>query len=138
MKAGQELHEATRRGDVNRVIQLLDGGADINSKDKFGQTLLMNAAHLGHADLVQLFIERGAELNTTAKYNLSALMLAIINGHEQEARALIAAGADLSIQGSKGAAGFYGKRALDLAEERQQVQLVALLRRAGASRTTGR
>jgi ankyrin repeat protein len=138
MKAGRGIHEATRRGDVNKVIQLLNDGTDINSKDRFGQTPLMHAAHLGHFDLVQLLIKRGADLNTTAKYNLSALMLAIINGHEQTAGALIAAGADLTIQGGRGAAGFYGKTALDLAEERQQVQLVALLQRSGASRRSDR
>jgi uncharacterized protein len=134
MKAGQELHEATKRGDINKVIQLLDGGADINSKDKFGQTPLMVAAHLDHADLVQLLIERGADLNTTAKYHLSALMLAIISGHEQVAQALIKAGADLTVRGGKGAGGFYGKTALDFAEERQQDQIVALLQVAGAPR----
>ncbi|MCL4299046.1 MAG: ankyrin repeat domain-containing protein [Anaerolineae bacterium] len=107
---------ATQQGDVEQVRYLLEAGADINARDRYGQTALMNAARTGQVELVRLLVEQGAALNTTAKYNLTALMLAIINGHIKIACILIQAGADESIRGT-GAPGFYSKTALMLAEE---------------------
>lgn len=91
---------ATRQGDVEQVRHLLEAGADINARDRYGQTALMNAARRGQVELVRLLVEQGAALNTTAKYSLTALMLAIINGHTEIAYILIQAGADRSIRGT--------------------------------------
>jgi ankyrin repeat protein len=55
------------------VRRLLAAGADVNARDRHGQTALMLAAHRGALDVVEALIEAGADLNTTAKYNLSAL-----------------------------------------------------------------
>jgi ankyrin repeat protein len=119
--------EATRQGDIEQVHHLLEAGADINAKDGYGQTALMNAARDGHLELVRLLVERGADLNVSAKYNLTALMLAIINGQIEIARILIDAGADEAVSGT-GAPGFFNKTALMLAEERDQHEVVQWLK----------
>ena len=59
--------EAVRQGDVATVRDALDGGADVNARDRLGQTGLMLAAHAGQLALVEVLIARGASLNTTAK-----------------------------------------------------------------------
>lgn len=123
---------ATRQGDIEQVRQLLEAGTDINARDRYGQTALMNAAREGQVELVRLLVERGAGLNTTAKYNLSALMLAIINDHREVSHILIQAGADGSLRGT-GAPGFYHKTALMLAEERGQHEVVQWLKAAGTA-----
>lgn len=123
---------ATGQGDVEQVRHLLEAGAEVNARDRYGQTALMNAARTGQVELVRLLVERGAALNTTAKYNLTALMLAIINGHTEVAHILIQAGADGSIRGT-GAPGFYHKTAYMLAEEREQHEVVGWLKSAGAT-----
>lgn len=105
---------AVTRGDVETVRQLLGSGADVNARDRHGQTALMLAAHRGYREMVETLVEGGADLNVTAKFNLSALMLAITAGHVDAARVLARAGADLSVRGS-GAPGFAGKTAHDLA-----------------------
>jgi ankyrin repeat protein len=123
----QAWQAAIRQGDVEQAGHLLEAGAEINARDRYGQTALMNAARTGQVELVRLLVERGAALNTTAKYNLTALMLAIINGHTEIARILIQAGADGSIRGT-GAPGFYHKTAFMLAEERGQREVVEWLK----------
>jgi ankyrin repeat protein len=118
---------AAKSGDVEAARALLQSGADINAKDRYGQTALMLAAHHGHEALVETLIEHGADLNVTAKYRLSALMLAVVAGHAGIARRLARAGTDRSLQGS-GAPGFAGKTAYDLALERQMAELYTELR----------
>ena len=123
----RDWEAAIRDGSVERARSALNAGADINSKDRYGNTALMLAAVNGHAAIVRLLIERGADLDICAKYNLSALMLAVINGHADAVRTLVSAGADLSIRG-RGAPGFYQKTALDLAEHSGRSDIVGILR----------
>lgn len=115
-------HDAIRRGDLSAVRALLDAGAAIDARDGYGQTGLMLAAHLGHPDVVALLVERGAVLDVTAKHGLSALMLAVVAGHREIARLLAHAGSDRGLKG-RGAPGFAGKTACDLARERDMPDL---------------
>ena len=125
MDAGWE--DAIKRGDVQRVRELLDCGTDVNARNRHGQTALMLAAHAGHHQLVEALIAHRADLNITAKYGLSALMLALVAGHARVALLLAGAGADLSLRGT-GAPGFAGKTAYDLAVERDMPELSAALK----------
>jgi uncharacterized protein len=116
-------------GDLDAVRALVRSGADVDARDRHGQTALMLAAHRGHRSIVELLVESGADLNVTAKYNLSALMLAIVAGHVPIALLLVSAGADRSLRGT-GAPGFAGKTALHLAVARGMEELSAALERA--------
>ena len=58
---------AVIRGDVEMVRQLLRTGADVNARDRHGQTALMLAAHRGYREMVETLVEGGADLNRTAK-----------------------------------------------------------------------
>ncbi len=109
--------DASKRGDLRIIRNLVEQGMDVNARDGFGQTALMLAAHHGHDAVVETLIAHGADLNVTAKYGLSALMLAVVAGHAQVARRLAKAGADLSLRGT-GAPGFNDKTAHDLASAR--------------------
>src|SRR5262245_6192839 len=106
--------EAVTRGDADAVRALLRDGADVDARDRHGQTGLMRAAHGGHTEVASVLLEHGAAPDVTAKYGLSALMLAVVGGHPETARLLVRAGADRSLRGS-GAPGFAGKTARDLA-----------------------
>jgi ankyrin repeat protein len=106
--------DAITRGDVDAVREMLRRGADVNARNRYGQTGLMLAAHAGHREVVEVLVRHGADLDVTAKFGLSALMLAVVSGHSEIARLLARAGSDLSLRGS-GAPGFSGKTARDLA-----------------------
>jgi ankyrin repeat protein len=118
--------EAVTHGDVQTARTLLAQGTDIDSRDRFGQTALMLAAHAGQREIVELLITHRANLNVTAKFELSALMLAIVAGHTEIAILLARTGADQSLRGS-GTPGFAGKTAYDLATERGMQELSAIL-----------
>jgi ankyrin repeat protein len=121
-----EWEQAARRGDVSALRSQIEAGADLDSRDRFGQSALMLAALAGHVEAVMILVAEGANLNVTAKFGLSALMLAVINGHQAVARYLASAGADLSITGS-GAPGFAGRSAATLALDRGYQELAAEL-----------
>jgi uncharacterized protein (DUF924 family) len=118
--------DAVTRGDAGAVRALLRDGADVDARDRHGQTGLMLAAHGGHTEVAGVLLEHGAAPNVTAKFGLSALMLAVVAGHADTAQRLARAGADRSLRGT-GAPGFAGKTARDLALARELLELAAAL-----------
>jgi ankyrin repeat protein len=64
-RLAQPIIDAATSGDVTRVRQLLDRGADVNSvtNGRYPWTPLMHAAFRGNTDVVRLLLERGADLN---------------------------------------------------------------------------
>lgn len=82
--AKQELNdkfwEATRVGDVALVKSLLDKGADVNAKFRYGATALFKAAERGHTEVVKLLLERGADVNVKDTfYGATAMTWALQN-----------------------------------------------------------
>ena len=120
--------DAVTRGDLETVRATIEAGVDVDSRDRYGQTALMLAAHEGHDAVVEMLIAHGAALDVTAKWGLSALMLAIVAGHQGVARRLARAGADLTLTGTGGTPGFGGKTAHDLARDRGMDELASELR----------
>ena len=57
------LNEAVRLNDMILVKALIDGGADINARDKLGETLLHVAVVRGYGDISTFLIEKGADIN---------------------------------------------------------------------------
>jgi len=51
------------------VKLLLEKGAEPDSKDRFGQTPLWQAARKGHEGVVKLLLEKGAEPDSKDYYN---------------------------------------------------------------------
>ncbi len=68
--SGQDVRllEAARNGDVSRVAELLQAGAEIDATDANGHTALILAAMAGHLPVVRSLVEAGAD--TTHKDNL--------------------------------------------------------------------
>jgi uncharacterized protein len=129
----RDWERAIRAGDVGALERLVAGGADVNARDRYGQTGLMVAAHLGRADVVRFLANHRATLDRTAKFGLSALMLAVVAGHADVVHVLVDAGADLEIRGT-GAPGFSGKTALDLAVACGRADVLHVIRAAAETR----
>ncbi len=124
-----DWRKAAIGGDSRVIERLLAEDADIDSRDRYGQTALMLATLHGRDEAVRLLLEKGADMDVTAKYGLSALMLAVINRHTGIGKQLVDAGANTLMRGS-GAPGFAGKTAHQLAEYGGLADLAAYIARA--------
>ena len=129
-----ELLEAVKKGDINTARSLLTAGADANSRDSEGSTLLMLAAHAGNLAMVSALLEAGAEVNSCDEGGWTALMKAAYNadldrGFPDVVQALIDAGADVEMPIG------YGIRPLMLAAGYGETAVVETLLKAGADVT---
>lgn len=95
---GTPLTLAAMIGFAPIVNLLLEKGADINSKDKGGNTALILASFYGKLDIVILLINKGANLNIRNLYGSTALLRACEESYEDVANLLMDKGADVNIQ----------------------------------------
>jgi hypothetical protein len=90
-----QLYEAVRKGDAAAVTSLLDRGADVNAKFRYGATALFKAAERGHADVVAVLIERGADVKVKDTfYGATAMTWALDGKHVNVVRLLLQKNAD--------------------------------------------
>lgn len=126
-----DILNAVLAGDVVKTAALLKSGADCNTSNEEGATLLMLAAGAGNMDLVDLLIEAGATIDATDSRGWTALMKALFNyeqnrGFPDVVSALINAGADIEHKVS------YGTRPLMIAAGYGEAGVVEVLLAAGA------
>jgi len=57
----KKLLNACEIGDLEKVKQLLENGADVNAENKYGLTALMYASYNGHKEVVELLKSYGAK-----------------------------------------------------------------------------
>lgn len=85
-----EFWEAVRKGDTATVTALLDKGADVNAKFRYGTTALFKAAERGHTDIVKLLLARGADATVKdTYYGATAMTWALSNRHVGAVTALL-------------------------------------------------
>lgn len=149
------LSDAARRGDAAAVKKLLDEGVDVNTKFRYGVTVLSWAADRGHLEVVKLLLDRGADPNVRDSfYNATPLTWAVSPAqgrkpqHAEVVRLLLQHGArgkdtalmsalnDLPtakvILDSGGLSAEALADALEAANRRKLPEAIALLEQAGA------
>ncbi len=85
-----QLWEAARKGDAVTVKTLLDKGADVNAKFRYGTTALFKAAERGHIEVVKLLLARGADVSVKDTfYGATAMTWALENKHVEVVGALL-------------------------------------------------
>jgi len=120
------LHLAASAGLNSAVIRLLEGGYDIDEKDRSGSTSLYYSCLNGDLDILQILIGKDADVNAQGGHFGSALQAASTVGHEQIVKLLLDKGADVNAQG-----GEFGS-ALQAASAGGYEQIVKLLLDKGA------
>ena len=77
------LWRAAEKGHEAVVKLLLEKGADVESKDKYGRTPLWRAAAHGHEAVVKLLLEKGADVESKdGSDGRTPLSWATANGHK--------------------------------------------------------
>jgi len=102
----------------------LDKGADVNTKEPWGDTALMKAAGRGHLDVMKALIGLGANVNAGNEGGQTPVILAVENGNVEAVRLLLEKGADVTARS--------GRTALKIAREKGREAIVEILRAHGA------
>ena len=104
------LLKAIEKGNLELVKELLEQGAEINARDKYGWTALHFASLYGHLEIVKELHEAGAEIEAKTNNNgMTALHYASRNGHLEIVKYLVEKGADIEAKTN------YNKTSLHLA-----------------------
>lgn len=119
---GDELIQASRRGDLDAVRRLLKSGVDPSTVDWSGGTPLMWAAKEGHADVVRTLLDAEADPEQIDPRGWTPLMIASIEGHASVISTLIEAGVQVNRTDSLGV-----NALMRAAENGKRAAIVALL-----------
>jgi ankyrin repeat protein/uncharacterized protein DUF3471 len=85
-----QLFEAVRKGDPAAVTALLDKGADVNAKFRYGMTALFKAAERGNTDVVKILLDRGVDVKVKDTfYQATAMTTAVNNNHPDVVRLIL-------------------------------------------------
>lgn len=95
-----DLINAAYDGDLVRVKELIEAGADVESIGNNNVTALHMAAQQGHVDIVKYLLERKADVKARAVFDTTPLHLSATKGHCEVCRILIANGADVNARGN--------------------------------------
>lgn len=114
------LHYAARTGDLNRVQELLDHGADINVKTKNGMSVLRYAVRSGSLELVQWLFELGLDVDEKDRFGYTVIYPAAESGSLELVQWLAELGLDVN-------ANVWGYSVLNPASQSGSLELVQWL-----------
>jgi ankyrin repeat protein len=115
------LRIAAGNGRMTDIAQLLNMGADINSRDQSGRTALLEAVAGGRLEAARFLLQKGAHTGMFDNDGDNALLLAVEKKNTDLVKALLAAGADID------AANKHGLTPLMLAVKNNDTPLVKFL-----------
>merc|ERR1711990_74492 len=120
------LHDAARRGDLQRLQEFLKDGKDVNSKDFKGVTPLGYAVGHDQLSVVKVLIDAKANVNDVDSAGNSAVHFAAGYGRVKVLEHLLGRGATTSKVNQM------GLTPLGAAQQNNQKQAMAILQRHGA------
>ncbi len=120
------IHQAVVDGNIDQVQQLLSQGADINSQNRMGWSLLRTAIQNRQQAVVEFLIAKGADVSAKDNSGQTPLLVAVNTGQKNIVELLITKGADVNVMGGR------GDNALSLAKKRRNTEIVELLLEHGA------
>merc|ERR1719163_207143 len=120
------LHDAARRGDLQRLQEFLQDGKDVNATDAKGVTPLGYAMGHDQLSVVKVLVDAKANMNDVDSNGNSAVHFAAGYGRVKVLEHLLARGANASKVNQM------GMTPMAAAQQNNQQQAVALLQRHGA------
>ncbi|XP_041426146.1 ankyrin-3 isoform X9 [Xenopus laevis] len=120
---------AARSGNLEKALDYLKNGVDINICNQNG----LNALHLtskeGHVEIVSELIQRGADVDASTKKGNTALHIASLAGQTEVVRVLVTNGANVNAQSQNGFTPLY------MAAQENHQEVVKFLLDNGASQS---
>ena len=121
--AYEDMEEAFIRNDSAAAIDLIKRGMDVNTVDRAGNTLLIQAMRSDVPELIDYLLQRRARVNTRNRNGETALSIAAYTGKFQQVKRLVEAGAEVN---------FYGWTPLAYAAYNGHIEIVDYLLKRGA------
>lgn len=121
-----QLLHAIKIQDMQKIVDAVAAGANINASDVKGWTMLMEAVSIGNIDIVDILLENQADVHAQNNNGYNAFMLAALQGKVAILERLYAKGALINIQN------FQGQTALMLAAANNHILVLDFLITKGA------
>jgi hypothetical protein len=93
---------AAYRGRADVVRLLLNRGADVAARDRFGWTALTLASLTGYLDVARELLDKGTDINSCNEEGKTALMIASSRGNTELVKLLLERGANASLRDKNG------------------------------------
>ena len=106
-KGVPDLHIATGLNLPAVIIYLLNQGADVNAKDKYGYTPLFYAASNNAREVAEVLLKHRADVNARDKNGATPLYTAASNNAREVAEVLLKHGADVNAETKNGVTPLY-------------------------------
>ncbi|KAL2780800.1 ankyrin-2 isoform 63 [Daubentonia madagascariensis] len=87
---------AARAGNLDKVVEYLKGGIDINTCNQKGNTALHIASLAGQAEVVKVLVKEGANINAQSQNGFTPLYMAAQENHIDVVKYLLENGANQS------------------------------------------
>jgi ankyrin repeat protein len=120
------IHWVAKKGNVNRVRNLLNQGTNVNTRNQWDSTPLHWSAAYGHLDTVRFLLSRGANVNARNQEGITPLHSAAAQGHVRIVEELIRHGAHVNARDT------WGRTPLHMAVIHEHPQSIRVLVKAGA------
>ncbi|TRY55099.1 hypothetical protein DNTS_034517, partial [Danionella cerebrum] len=127
--AATSFLRAARSGNLEKALDHIKNGIDINTANQNGLNGLHLASKEGHVKMVLELLHHGIVLETTTKKGNTALHIAALAGQEQVVAELVNYGANVNAQSQKGFTPLY------MAAQENHLEVVKFLLDNGANQT---
>lgn len=92
----EEMMRAIFNGDAVKIAEMIAGGMDVNIRDKYEWTPLIQAARYSKTEIIKLLLSKGADLNAQSKQGVTALHIAASQSHLEIVKILLEYGASVA------------------------------------------
>ncbi|XP_068114583.1 ankyrin-3 isoform X32 [Hyperolius riggenbachi] len=120
---------AARAGNLEKALDYLKTGVDINVCNQNGLNALHLASKEGHVEIVSELIQRGADVDASTKKGNTALHIASLAGQAEVVKVLVTNGANVNAQSQNGFTPLY------MAAQENHLDVVKFLLDNGASQS---
>ncbi|XP_059405684.1 ankyrin-1a isoform X6 [Carassius carassius] len=127
--AATSFLRAARSGNLEKALDHIKNGIDINTANQNGLNGLHLASKEGHVKMVLELLHQGIVLETSTKKGNTALHIAALAGQEQVVTELVNYGANVNAQSQKGFTPLY------MAAQENHLEVVKFLLDNGANQT---
>uniref|UniRef100_A0AAR2JJW1 Ankyrin 1, erythrocytic b n=1 Tax=Pygocentrus nattereri TaxID=42514 RepID=A0AAR2JJW1_PYGNA len=127
--AATSFLRAARSGNLEKALDHIKNGIDINTANQNGLNGLHLASKEGHVKMVLELLHNGIELESTTKKGNTALHIAALAGQEKVVAELVHYGANVNAQSQKGFSPLY------MAAQENHLEVVKFLLENGANQS---